>query len=106
MSAFEQWLVNNIMEVAVILGGGTAAFIKLNGWTKTVAKEVASNGKMLKDHLDAEYPHPSCRIEQERLGGIHDQLKSINDHLAKLDDRIIQIIRNDVARSRQREETT
>ena len=94
MSVFEQWFLNNVMEVLVIVGGGSIAFMKLSSWTRRTGKQVEQNTEDIADHINAEYPHGSCRVERERLSGIHERLKSIDGKLQVVDDRIIEILRN------------
>jgi hypothetical protein len=87
MTPLEQWLVNNLLQIAVILAGGIWAFFKLNGRASKLEKDLAG-------HLQAELPHPICRTESANLEFIKGSLSELSKKLDTLDNRIVDLIRN------------
>jgi Tfp pilus assembly protein PilO len=87
MTPLEQWLLDNLFQILVIVGGGIWAFVKLNGRANSLEKTVA-------DHLQAELPHPICRTESANLESIKASLAEVKEKLDTLDNRIVDLIRN------------
>lgn len=98
MTPFERWLVDNLLEIVLLVGGGIFAFLKLNNFQASIGEEVKKNTRRIDKHLEDDDPHRSCEVERERIASVLLRLTSIESKIDRMDERIIKILQNGKAR--------
>jgi hypothetical protein len=91
----EKWLLDNILELAVLLVGGVIAYIKLNrfqdeaiAWRKDFSQQVCKFEVDLKNHIESPAPHLVCPAHGAILQEIRGVLTTINERILAIDNRV------------------
>ncbi len=94
MSPLAQWLIDNLVQILLILGGGVFALIKLDSFQRGAVANLAKLKSDFESHLKAGSPAGTCPVHSEVLGDIRTSIEEIKATLKTLDNRIYQLIRD------------
>ena len=91
----ENWLANNALELAVLVIGGIIGFVKLsrfqddaNKWRGEFGKTISEIKQAFDRHVEAPTPHSSCPAHAAILNEIRSVLRSIDQRITAVDDRM------------------
>jgi hypothetical protein len=93
MTPLEKWLSENLFQLVSIGGLGLIAIVKLQQWQSDAVKQFAAIRSDFAEHLKSSSPHSVCPTHATTLNDIASSISEIKDQIAKLDQRIYDLIR-------------